>query len=260
VSTDEAAALNRHTWDSIRRQRDEGLIPKNVDVAADLLAGRTARSPEQLALLGDVAGKRLLDLGCGDGKELLECARDGALVVGVDNSPRQLAAAERAAAALGLSCRLVLADLLRLPDDLLRGEFDLVFSAHVTAWIGDLDGWFSAAHRALTPGGVLLLTGGHPLSGYFGDVQRGAGYRRTYFEAGPFVSESRGASKEWNPAGDRRTAVEWRHTVGALVTAVARAGFRITHLVERGDATPKTGLPAGFPGEVIVRAVKEAGR
>ena len=82
MSTDEAAALNRHTWDSIRRQRDEGLIPKNVDVAADILAGRTARSPEQRALLGDVAGKRLLDLGCGDGKELLEFARDGAVVVG----------------------------------------------------------------------------------------------------------------------------------------------------------------------------------
>ena len=52
--TTDAAWLNRDTWDSIRRQRDEGLIPKNVDVAADILAGRTARYPEQVALLGDV--------------------------------------------------------------------------------------------------------------------------------------------------------------------------------------------------------------
>lgn len=260
MSTERAAALNRHTWDSIRRQRDEGLIAKNVEVAADILAGRTARSPEQLALLGDVAGKHLLDLGCGDGKELLEFARDGALVVGVDNSPRQLAAAQRAADALGLPCRLVLADLLRLPEDPLRGEFDIAFSSHVTAWIGDLDAWFSTAHRALKPGGVFLLTGGHPLSGYFGDLQRGETYRRTYSEPGPFVFVSRGASKEWNPAGDRRTAVEWRHTVGAIVTAVARAGFRITDLVERGDSTPKTGLSSGYPGEFIVRAVKDRTR
>lgn len=95
ISTDDAAALNRHTWDSIRRQRDEGLIAKNNDVAADIVAGKTARSPEQLTLLDDV---------------------------------------------------------------------------------GDLDAWFSAAHRALEPGGVLLLTGGHPLSGYCGDVQRGETY------------------------------------------------------------------------------------
>ena len=257
VATDHAAALNRHTWDSIRRQRDEGLIRKNVDVAADILAGKTARYPEQLALLGDVRGKRLLDLGCGDGKELLEFARDGAEVVGVDNSPRQLAAAQRAADTLGLSCRLVLADLLRLPDDLLRGEFDVVFSSHVTAWIGDLDAWFASAYRALKPGGVFLLTGGHPLSNFFGDVQRGATYRQTYIEPGPFVFESKGASKEWNPAGDQRTAVEWRHTTGDIVTAIAHAGFGITDLVERGDATPKTGLPSGYPGELIVRAVKE---
>src|SRR5256885_2570027 len=87
VSTDEAARLNRDPWDSIRRQRDEGLIPKNVDIAADILAGKSGRYPEHMALLGDVRGKRLLNLGCGDGKELLEFARDGALVVGVDNSP-----------------------------------------------------------------------------------------------------------------------------------------------------------------------------
>jgi SAM-dependent methyltransferase len=260
ITTEDAAALNRHTWDSIRRQRDEGLIPKNVDIAADILAGKTARSPEQLALLGDVRGKRLLDLGCGDGKELLEFARDGAEVVGIDNSPRQLAAAQRAAETLGLSCRLALADLLRLPDDLLRGGFDVVFSSHVTAWIGDIGAWFAGAHRALKPGGVFLLMGGHPLSGYFGDVQRGGTYRRTYFEPGPFVFESKGASREWNLAGDRRTAVEWRHTLGDIVTAIAHAGFRITDLVERGDSAPKTGLPSGYPGEFIVRAVKEERR
>ena len=143
---------------------------------------------------------------------------------------------------------------------MLRGEFDIVFSSHVTAWIGDLHAWFSAAHRALKPGGVFLLTGGHPLYGYFGDVQRGKTHRRSYFETGPFVQVSQGVSKEWNPAGDERTAVEWSHTVGDIITAIARAGFYVTDLVERGDATPKTGLPAGYPGQFIVRAVKDRTR
>jgi SAM-dependent methyltransferase len=259
TTTDRAAALNRETWDSIRRQRDAGLIATHHDVAADLRAGRTAQSPEQRALLGDVAGRRLLDLGCGDGMELLEWAHAGAAVVGVDNSPVQLAAARRAADALGLPCRLVLADLLRLPADLLRGEFDVVFSAFVTGWIGDLDGWFGDAYRALKPGGVFLLSGGHPLAGFFGELRRGERFRRRYAEEGPFVFESAAPSPEWNPAGERRTGVEWRWTLGSLVTALARAGFRVTHLVERGEelARAKDGLPSGYPGAIDLRAVKE---
>lgn len=54
--------------------------------------------------------------------------------------------------------------------------------------------------------------------------------------------------------------MEWRHTLGDIVTAIARGGFRITDLVERGDSAPKTGLPSGYPGEFIVRAVKEEKR
>jgi hypothetical protein len=48
--------------------------------------------------------------------------------------------------------------------------------------------------------------------------------------------------------------------VGDVVTAIAHAGFRVSDLVERGDAAPKTGLLAGYPGEFIVRAVSEARR
>jgi SAM-dependent methyltransferase len=153
---------------------------------------------------------------------------------------------------------LVLADLLRLPEELLRGEFDVVFSAWVTGWIGDLDGWFGAAHRALAPGGVFLLSGGHPLAGFFSDLQAGATYRWRYAEEGPFVFAEEGPDPNWNPTGDARTAAEWRWTLGSLVTALARTGFRITHLVERGEETAqaKFGLPAGYPGAIVLRAVK----
>jgi SAM-dependent methyltransferase len=89
--TDQAAQLNRTVWNSFRRQRDEGRVQKHHDVVAEILAGNL--SPQQRILAGEVAGKRLLDLGCGDGFELLEWAHAGAQAVGVDNSPRQIAAA-----------------------------------------------------------------------------------------------------------------------------------------------------------------------
>lgn len=249
--TDQAAHRNRHAWDSFRRQRNEGIAAQRRDIAADLLKGHSYLLPQNLSLAGDVSGKRLLDLGCGDGAEMLEWARLGAQVTGMDNSPRQLEAAQRNAATLGLSCRLVLADLLRPPQEVVAGQFDLVFSARVTAWIGDLAGWFSNVCAALRPGGVFLLNGGHPCSRDDDDQ------RVSYFAEGPFTFSSQPGEKEdsWNPAGDKLTTIEWAHTLGSLITAVAHAGLRITHLVELPD--PEQRAPQWLPGLFIVRAIKD---
>ena len=264
--TDQAADLNRKAWDSFRRQRDAGLVNIRPDSAAAILAGRRFLYAENLKLVGDVHGKRLLDMGCGDGAEMLEWARAGAIVTGVDNSPVQLAAARRNAERLGVECRLVQADLLRLPDELLRGEFDVVFSAWVQAWIGDLDGWFRSAWRALKPGGRFLLNGGHPVSHYVQQVEEGEAVQESYFDEGPFFLDDEGAGpgETWNPAGDALTTVEWLHTLGSTITAVARAGFRIDALLELPDIDEtisdygdEYGVK-GRPGRVILAATRTA--
>jgi SAM-dependent methyltransferase len=257
MDTNRAAELNRRAWDSFRRQRDEGLVGGRRDVATAITRGHSYLGATVRELAGDVRGKRLLDLGCGDGAELLEWARLGAAVVGVDNSPLQLAAARRAAQALGVPearCRLVLADIMRLPQHLLRHEFDLVFSSGVLTWIGDLERFFAAVRTALRPGGVLLLEGGHPLALFYRDRERGStpGWS-SYFDEGPFV-ERRDATHRWNPAGEDLTVAEWLHTLGHVVTAVARSGLRLTHLVELPDGAADYGVEGG-PGSIVLRAV-----
>ena len=266
--TDQAAEQNREAWDSFRRQRDEGLVNIRPNSAGDILAGRRFLYPENLELVGGVQGKRLLDMGCGDGAEMLEWARAGAIVTGVDNSPVQLASARRTAERLGVECRLVQADLLRMPEDLLQGEFDIVFSAWVESWIGDLDGWFGSAWRALKPGGRFLLNGGHPVSQYVQEMEQGDPLRDSYFNEGPyFLDESPG--DPWNPAGDPGnplTTIEWAHTLGSLVTAVAGAGLRIDALLElpdtdetRSDYGVEYGVK-GRPGRIILAATKTESR
>jgi len=254
-ATDRAAHLNRQAWDSIRRQRDEGLTPWRHDVAATLLVGQTCLYPEQRTLAGDVRGKRLLDLGCGEGCELLEWARAGAQVVGVDNSPRQIAAAQRAAKALGLSCELLVADLLHLPESLLQGEFDLVFSSFVTVWIGDLDAWFRTVSLALKPEGVFMMSSGHPLTRFAYDMQQGDATRDNYFVEGPFLFKG-GVDPVWNPSGDPTSTMQWYHTLGSLVMAVAQAGLHISHLLEAEDREWGSHLP-GYPAVFHLRATKE---
>ena len=218
--------------------------------------------------MGDIRGKRLLDMGCGDGAEMLEWARAGAIVTGVDNSSMQLASARRNAERLGVECRLVQADLLRMPEDLLQGEFDIVFSAWVTTWIGDLDGWFAGAWRALKPGGRFLLNGGHPVSQYVQHIEGGDPLRDSYFDEGPyFLDES--PEDPWNPPIDPEnplTTIEWGHTLGSLVTAVAGAGLCIDALLELPD-TDETSSDYGIeygvkgrPGRIILAATKTESR
>ncbi|MGH2350499.1 MAG: class I SAM-dependent methyltransferase [Chloroflexota bacterium] len=257
MDTDRAAELNRRVWDSFRRQRDVGLVGGRQDVVTPLARGHSYLGEVLRELAGNVRGQRLLDLGCGDGAELLEWARLGAEVVGVDNSSVQLAAARRNADALGVPrdrCRLVLADVLRLPDELLQGAFDIVFSSAVLTWIGDLDRWFAAVVAALKPGGVFLLEGGHPLAAFYRDQQQGASGWDSYFDEGPFV-ERCDASHRWNPAGEDLATASWMPTLGHVVTAVAQAGLRVSHLVEVPDHADVYGIPGG-PGTFVVRAVR----
>jgi hypothetical protein len=101
--------------------------------------------------------------------------------------------------------------------------------------------------RALIPGGVLVLRGGHPLAGF---LTRGKGSveRASYFEQGPFVQHAE-RSPDWNPLGEEHTVVEWSHTLGAIVTAVAQAGLGVTHLAEvAGEPS------AAYPKEFVLRA------
>ena len=249
--TDQAAEDNRIAWNSFRRQRDEGLSHERNDSAQDMLEGRSRLSPEMIRLAGDVSGKRLLDMGCGEGAETLEWARLGAEVIGVDNSPKQLEAAQRNAEKLGISCRWIQADLIRLPDELLNGDFDIAFSLWVTAWIGDKEAWFRAVYRALKPGGVFLLGGGHPVGEYLREIADGLQDRSSYFEEGPFTYESDEAHS-FNPAGEWLKTVEWSHTMGSMITTLGHVGFRITDFLElpedkeEDERRPVKGLPGSF--------------
>ena len=73
-----------------------------------------------------IAGRRLLDLGCGEGRHCLLAARIGFLPTGVDYEPRALVRAQASAhqAGLGGRVRWVAADVFALP--LAPGSFDVV--------------------------------------------------------------------------------------------------------------------------------------
>jgi len=117
-------------------------------------------NPDFLALLPELwrAGvRRVLDAGCGVGRQLLPLAQHGFQVVGVDREAAVVPVLKKNLAAAALSAPLLQADLGRLP--LADGRFDLVVSINVINH-GDaatFRDYCRELDRVLKPGGRLFI-------------------------------------------------------------------------------------------------------
>jgi len=112
-------------------------------------------------LLGEVAGLRVLDAGCGQGYLSRILARRGASVVGVENSRRfyELALGYQAEEPLDIVYhRGSISDMPYLED----ASFDAIASNYVLMDTRDYQGAVREFARVLRPGGVALLIFSHP--------------------------------------------------------------------------------------------------
>lgn len=105
--------------------------------------------------LPEVAGKDVVELGCGTAYWSAWLARRGARVVGLDNSARQLATALALQREHALAFPLVHADAEHVP--LASGRFDLALSEYGASIWCDPYRWIPEAARLLRPGGELIF-------------------------------------------------------------------------------------------------------
>jgi arsenite methyltransferase len=107
--------------------------------------------------LGASAGERVLDVGCGPGfycAELLEEVGPSGSVVGVDSSPAMLAlAARRCAGPDNVELREGGATALPVAE----GSFDAALTVQVQEYVADVEAALAELHRALRPGGRVLV-------------------------------------------------------------------------------------------------------
>lgn len=100
---------------------------------------------------------RALDLGCGEGADVLWLAEKGWQVVGVDISDTALARATAEADRRGVADRVNFRQM-NLSDDFPDGMFDLVSAQFLQSLVRlDRENIFTAAARAVAPGGTLLI-------------------------------------------------------------------------------------------------------
>ncbi|MDX8049808.1 class I SAM-dependent methyltransferase [Lentzea sp. BCCO 10_0798] len=175
--------------------------------------------PAMLALAGDVAGRRLLDAGCGAGPLFAALRERGAVVSGVDVSAGMV---EQARLRLGAGADVQVADLdgpLPFPGS----EFDDVIASLVLHYLEDWGTALAEVRRVLRAGGRLIVSVNHPTAAYC--EERLAGRRPGYYSTCPRPAR-------W-PVGDRVVEVTfWNRPLHAMTDAFAAAGFRISSISE----------------------------
>jgi ubiquinone/menaquinone biosynthesis C-methylase UbiE len=106
----------------------------------------------------------VLEIGFGLGTDLMQFARAGARVSGVDLSPRHLELARRRFELAGIPAQLQNADAEKLPFP--DASFDVVYSFGVLHHTPDTERAFAEAHRVLRPGGLFIVALYHRWSLY----------------------------------------------------------------------------------------------
>lgn len=226
---------NRLHWDE--------RVPINVSSAFYDVDGFKAGTDDldafQLDELGDVSGLDLVHLQCHVGLDTLALARRGARATGLDFSAPAVDAATAIAAEIGLGdrARFVTADALDAAQVLGHEAFDVVYTGNgALMWLPDIDRWAATVAALLRPRGRLYLAEFHPLTDVLDD-EHGVTAARDYFARGARHYRSPGSYADWDAATVHDDAVEWHHTTGDVVSAIAGAGLRLEFLHEH-DSIP----------------------
>ena len=222
VSDRETQRANRRGWDAYADEyqathgvflRDVGFVwcPEGVDEG-------------DAHVLGDVAGRDVLEVGCG----AAQCSRwltvRGARAVGLDISERQLQHARRIDDDLGVRVPVVAgtATALPFPD----ASFHVVFSAFgALQFVADAGQAVAQVARVLRPGGTFAFSVTHPVRWTMPDdpTREGLVVTSSYWDRTPYVEQD---------DDGRVTYVEHHRTLGDWVGLLASAGFRIDNLIE----------------------------
>ncbi|AGB43785.1 methylase involved in ubiquinone/menaquinone biosynthesis [Mesorhizobium australicum WSM2073] len=184
-----------------------------------------AEWPALRAMLPDVGGLRVVDLGCGFGWFCRWAHENGAReVLGLDLSEKMLARARAAGPDTGITYERADLDQLSLP----QGGFDLAYSSLALHYVEDIERLFGAVHEALSPGGHFVFSTEHPI--YMAPTNPGwsiDGEGKRTWPVDQYLVE--GPRKtNWLAKG----VVKHHRTIGTTLNALIRAGFTIEHVEE----------------------------
>ncbi len=218
--------MTRNIYDNEEFFAGYSRLPRSIEG----LAG-APEWPAMQAMLPDVRGRRVLDLGCGFGWFCRWARGKGAAhVEGIDVSENMLARARATTADAAIVYSRADMERLALP----VAAFDLVYSSLALHYVVDLEWLLSEAHQSLVPGGSLVFSVEHPMmtAPALQAWSTDAAGRKTwglngYLDEGPRTTD-------WLTKG----VVKQHRTVATYVNLLLRLGYALSRVEEWGP-TPE---------------------
>lgn len=175
-----------------------------------------------LELIGDVAGKNILDLGCGDARfaaELMSREREGATYTGIEGSVNMIQAANESVKGLNARIEQAFMEDWTYP----AGAYDLVISRLAVHYIEDVESLFRNIYNTLKEDGTFVFSVEHPV---ITSTLQPSGTRTDWVVDQYFVEGYR--EQQWLGGSVKKM----HRSIESYFMALQRAGFHVEHLRE----------------------------
>lgn len=190
------------------------------------------RKPAFMRELRNIRGKRMLDLGCGDGYYSRLMAEVGADVVGVDFSQEFIDLAKKQEQKQPKGIRYFCGDIAKM-DFLPSGETDGAVADFVFVTIPTQEKYIQAireVHRVLKKGGTVLISKGHPAT--FNRPDKSKNYSVTYDKEPLYFDSLTPQRIKMNIGGKSAEWTNYHRSLEDFLNPWLENGFVITRVIE----------------------------
>ena len=217
LNRDEILTFNQKGWNEVAAMFYGGTALPEY--------GPLASTENELNLIQDLDGKRVLELGCGSGHSLayLWKKKNASELWGLDLSEEQIRFAREFLDKRNIPAKLFLASMDENPG-ISENYFDLVVSIYSLGWTPDLSRTLALVYSYLKPGGEFIFSWEHPVYqclNYEANINKYV-FENSYLDEGPVL----------NPAWKGVEIITNHRKLSTYLNAIVQSGLIVEQVIE----------------------------
>lgn len=183
--------------------------------------GPLAPTEQELNLFGEIADKKVLDIGCGSGHSLQYMGNNGAKELwGLDLTTKQIDTARKLLQDQPVPVMLIESPMEENPG-LPLNYFDIAYSIYALGWTVELEKTLTNIHSYLKPGGTFIFSWEHPIHDRVRRIDNTFVFDKSYLNEGPEYNEA------WH-----NTVIIPHRKLSTYINTLIEVGFEIEKVID----------------------------